>query len=211
VKPEQDRGKDPLPSSSTAREEAALTGLGRPADSALVQKAHTASAEAFVQPAGGELKTGSGTPQADNLAAARSNPVFTQVEGSIRWIIQNKSQEAELQLHPDSLGRVTIQLKVEGQEVHAHLWASEASSLPILQEHKASLEASLKEQGLNLGSFNLHFGARHDQSQTASQTWNMSHASKSFLSAEGKQEIPSRSADPGLLSSMDPHQIEVYA
>lgn len=82
-------------------------------------------------------------------------PVLQQVESGIRWMLRNASPGAELQLHPEALGRVRIELKVEGGEVHARLWASDPKSIPVLQENKAFLEVSLKEQGLNLGSFDL--------------------------------------------------------
>jgi flagellar hook-length control protein FliK len=202
--------KDSQPPSMKPREETAQVGLIRPEDSAQTQKAHTAPAEALAFPIGDGIKTASGSPHTETTVV-RPNPVFTQVEGSIRWILQNKAQGAELQLHPESLGRVIIQLRVEGQEVHARLWASEASSLPVLREHKAFLEASLKEQGLSLGSFDLHSGARNDQAQTAFQERAMANLSGSLPSSEVKQKIPTNGSNAGSLDSTDPHQIEVYA
>jgi hypothetical protein len=47
--------------------------------------------------------------------------------------------------------------------VHAKVWASEASTVPVLQDHKAMLEASLKQQGLTLGSFDLQHGRKDQQ------------------------------------------------
>ncbi len=202
--------KDPQAPAMKARAEAAQTSLIRPEDSAQTQRVHTSPAELLAPPIGEGIKTAPGATHAET-PAVRPHPVFTQVEGSIRWILQNKSQGAELQLHPESLGRMIIQLRVEGQEVHARLWASEASSLPILREHKAFLEASLKEQGLSLGSFDLHSGARHEQAQTASQERAMGNPSGSLLPAELKQEMPNKDLNKELLASLDPHQIEVYA
>ena len=91
--------------------------------------------------------------------------VLHQVENGIRWMLQNASPGAELQLHPEALGRVRIELKVEGGEVHARLWASDPKSIPVLQENKAFLEVSLKEQGLNLGSFDLRQHSNQPQPQ----------------------------------------------
>ena len=202
--------KDPQRPSMKLREEVAQTGLLRLEDSTQTQRAHTSPAEVLALPIGEGIKTAPGATRAET-PAVRPHPVFTQVEGSIRWLLQNKSQGAELQLHPESLGRMIIQLRVEGQEVHARLWASEASSLPILREHKAFLEASLKEQGLSLGSFDLYSGARHEQAQTASQERAMGNPSGSLLLAELKQEMPNKDLHRELLDSLDPHQIEVYA
>jgi flagellar hook-length control protein FliK len=101
------------------------------------------------------------------MPTKRQNPM-AQVDGTIRWLVKNQDQGAELQLHPESLGRVQIKLKVEGNVVHAKLWASEASAIPVMQEHRAFLEDSLKSQGLVLGSFDLQHGRRDDQAPTPS-------------------------------------------
>jgi len=100
-----------------------------------------------------------------------ASPLVTQVEGGLRWMLKGGSQEAQLQLHPDSLGQVTIHLRVEGGEVHARLWVTEASSVQAVQEGRPHLEASLKEQGLQLGSFDLQQGQRPFQEATATPTY----------------------------------------
>jgi flagellar hook-length control protein FliK len=99
----------------------------------------------------------------DTSQAAGEPTLASQVGGTIRWLVKNQDQSAELQLHPESLGRVQVSLKVEGTVVHAKVWASEASTVPVLQDHRASLEASLKSQGLTLGSFDLQHGHRQQQ------------------------------------------------
>ena len=174
------------------------------------QTAPTAPADAFGLALSQSLKAAAGQPRAESAAPSPAS-VFGQVDGSVRWILQKKGSSAELQLHPDSLGRVTIQLKVEGQEVHAKLWASEASTLPVLQEHKAFLEASLKEQGLNLGSFSLQTGTQQHQAQTAFQERAAGSASGRAVPSTVKQEIPSQTVQASGPDLLDPHQIEVYA
>lgn len=106
------------------------------------------------------------------VAAARPSLPMEQMEGSVRWILKNDQNSAELQLRPESLGKVQIQLKVEGNQVHAKVWASEASTVPLLESHRGMLESSLREQGLSLGSFDLHQGhgaPRQQMDQTAGQ------------------------------------------
>jgi len=202
-------GKDPQSSAWNAREGTSWAAMGKTAETGSARETQAAPAEGFAQPMAEALRPSSATPRTEPVPV-KSDPVFAQVEGSVRWILQNKSKEAELQLHPEALGRVTVQLRVEGQEVHARLWTSEASSMAVLQEHKASLAASLKAQGLSLGSFDLHFGARQDQPQTPSQAWNSGSYPRAAF-AEAKQEIPSRQAGPAPAEYLDPHQIEVYA
>jgi len=172
----------------------------------LVQKASPSAMD------GGQVTLAEGAPRIAPAVAhvaapapVRPGPLLNQVEGSIRWILQNKVQGAELQLHPESLGRMVISLRVEGQEVHARLWASEPTSLALLQDHKAFLQSSLREQGLNLGSFDLQSGARGDGAQTMSQE--RSPLGTASTLREPKQEMPIV-PEPDSAAS---HRIEVFA
>lgn len=153
------------------------------------------------------VKAGQAATRVEAPVAARPTPVFAQVEGSIRWILQTKSQGAELQLHPESLGRMTIQLRVEGQDVHARLWASEPASLAVLQDHKTFLEASLREQGLNLASFDLQSGTRGHDAQTFQQEPAAAGVPLGLSVPEILQEMPTSTH----LDSAEAHQIEIFA
>ena len=100
---------------------------------------------------------------AESSASTGQESLLSQVDGTIRWLVKNQDQGAELQLHPESLGRIQIKLNVDGTVVHAKVWASEPSAVPVLQDHRSFLEASLKSQGLTLGSFDLQQGRREEQ------------------------------------------------
>lgn len=139
--------------------------------------------------------------------AAPAHPVVIQVGDSLKWILRQASTSAELQLHPENLGKVTIQLKVEGTQVHAKVWATEASTLPVLQDHRAYLEVSLRQQGLHLGSFDLQQG--HRGHQPFGETPSRPAFAPPFeeKGALARQETPSTLA-PAFASS---HRIEVLA
>jgi flagellar hook-length control protein FliK len=189
--------------------EPAMTGLGKTENTApTVTKPSTQTQDAPLVPQLEGIKVAANSTSTVAAAAeVRASPVLAQVEGSIRWILQNKNQGAELQLHPDSLGRVIIQLRVDGQDVHAKLWASEASSMSVLQDHKAFLEASLKQQGLNLSSFDLQSGARGNGAQTMHQERAPVNLPQELPHLESEQDLPVV-LGPG---SLEAHQIEVYA
>lgn len=176
-----------------------------PAVSPTVTAKHAAPEAAALGPIE-TIRPAQATVRTEAAAPARPHPAATQVEGSIRWILQNKAQGAELQLHPEALGRVVIQLKVEGQEVHARLWASENSSLAVLQDHKAFLETSLKEQGLVLSTFDLQSGARGNSAQTAFQE-QAAPSPRTLPHLEVMQEMPTEFR----LDPSDPYRVEVYA
>jgi flagellar hook-length control protein FliK len=112
--------------------------------------------------ASGAVRVTPSTAAQAGLATPQKS-LLDQVDGTIRYLVKNQDQSAELQLHPESLGRVQISLKVEGTVVHAKVWASEASAIPVMQDHRSFLESSLKAQGMSLGSFDLQQGRKQDQ------------------------------------------------
>lgn len=132
-----------------------------------------------------------------------ASPV-TQVDGGLRWMLKGGAQEARLQLHPESLGQVTIHLKVEGGEVQARLWITEPASVRVVQEGRAHLEQSLKEQGLQLGSFDLQQGHRPFQEAPSAPAF---RDRAQPLVPLTRQEAPA-APSPSILN---PHHVELYA
>jgi|GEM_PF-3887056 len=146
-------------------------------------------------------------PSLESAQGTRANATFAQMDGTIRWLLKNQEKGAEIQLNPESLGRVVIKLRVEGGEVHARLWASEATTVPILQEQKTALEASLRQQGLTLGSFDLQQGRRGDDAPSTSQGSSSGFGAGIAESSRKKQDLPIPA--PALLGGA--HLIEVFA
>lgn len=131
-------------------------------------------------------------------------PPVVQVEGGLRWMLKGGAQEAHLQLHPESLGQVTIHLKVEGGEVHARLWITESASVQTIQEGRPHLELSLKEQGLQLGSFDLQQGQRPFQEAPSTSA---------FFERPTLDATPARQEAPAVpvASILNAHHVELYA
>jgi hypothetical protein len=119
-------------------------------------------------------------------------------------MLKGGAQEAQLQLHPESLGQVTIHLKVEGGEVHARLWVTEPASVQAVQEGRAHLEQSLKDQGLQLGSFDLHQGNRPFHEAPSAPAFREPTSAEPLIT---RQEAPSMS-QPSILNT---HHVELYA
>ena len=164
--------------------------------------AMAASTGTRIQP---PASTAGATPsQAPPPAPATTNPPMAQVEGGVRWMLRGGAQEAQLQLHPESLGQVTIHLRVEGGEVHARLWITDPASVQAVQEGRSHLEHSLREQGLQLGSFDLHQGHRPFQEAPPAP---MVPARRAPEAVTARQEPPAAPALPIL----NPHHVELYA
>jgi hypothetical protein len=150
--------------------------------------------------------------------AAQASPKFflppqapmAQLEGSVRWLLRTDAKGAEIQLHPENLGRVTVHLKVLGSEVHARIWATEAATLPMLKTHKAFLESSLKEQGLTLSSFDLQHGRGGQQAQgeTNKQNHHFAPPMRETWTGSGfRQEMPTQI----VAQHVDDGRVEIYA
>jgi len=147
------------------------------------------------------------SPVSNSPAVPAATATFAQVEGTVRWMLHNHEQAAELQLHPDNLGRITISLKVDGDAVHARIWASEPTTVAALQNHRDSLQQSLQQQGLNLGSFDLQSGNRGEDARSNSP------AQASAPIRELPREIESMQDVPMTTNAYlpNPHRIEFFA
>ena len=148
---------------------------------------------------------------------------MAQMDGSVKWMLRNEQQAAEIQLYPEHLGKVTIRLRVEGNEVHARVWASEASTLPVLKEHRAYLESSLKEQGLQLSSFDLQHGKggqqapdehRGGEGQNRPQGQHFHFGAQmieSWNGSEFRQELPTQATTQVAAQVQNGGRVELYA
>ena len=131
---------------------------------------------------------------------------ISQVEGSLKWMLRGDRQEARLQLYPESLGQVSIHLRVEGGEVHARLWVTEPTAIQLIQEGRPHLESALKQQGLHLGTFDLQQG--QGQFRQA-----MAHPSPSSFFLETTRVESTRQEEPivPLAVPLKGRHIEIYA
>ncbi len=71
----------------------------------------------------------------------------------LQWA--NGVSEARLRLHPEHLGEVTIDLRVEQGRVTAALRLDNPAAAEWIRGQRAELQASLGSQGLDLGSLEI--------------------------------------------------------
>ncbi|HJV22721.1 MAG TPA: flagellar hook-length control protein FliK [Holophagaceae bacterium] len=151
-------------------------------------------------------------PAAAPVAAAGTefkvptSPVVNQVETTLRWMVKGPVPEAKLQLHPENLGKVSIELKVSEGQVHAKVWVQEPAALQALQDGRANLEQALKQSGLQLGSFDLQQGgeASHHAPEPRAQQASGPKGDSALPTA--RQEAPA----PSPARAANPRRIELY-
>lgn len=76
--------------------------------------------------------------------------VVNQVRDSLVTTVEQSSREAHLQLAPPELGKLAIQLVVEGERIHAHIVAESADVGALIQSHLPELKQALHSHCLEL-------------------------------------------------------------
>ncbi|MBI5712067.1 MAG: flagellar hook-length control protein FliK [Chloroflexi bacterium] len=91
---------------------------------------------------------------------------------TIHRLMQVGASEVKMQLQPESLGRVDVQLTYDGGQVRVHLSAENSNTGALLQEHSHTLRAALVEAGVSVGQLTVnvgHGGAQHGRHFAAQQ------------------------------------------
>ncbi len=135
------------------------------------------------------------------------SPVVNQVEGTLRWMVKGAVPEARLQLHPESLGKVAIELKITEGQVHAKVWVQDPAAMQALQDGRASLEQALKQSGLQLGSFDLQQGGEASRQSPEPEARNARGSHGEPTRPTARQEAPA----VGGSRSANSRRIELYA
>lgn len=77
--------------------------------------------------------------------------------------IRNGAQRFEIRLDPPEMGKIDVQLEMEGKNVTARLTVERAETLDFLQRDQRALERALQQAGLNTDKANLQFSLKQDQ------------------------------------------------
>ena len=72
-------------------------------------------------------------------------------------------QRFEVRLDPPEMGRIDVQMEMEGKNVTARLVVERAETLDLLQRDARALERALQQAGLNADRANLQFSLKQDQ------------------------------------------------
>ena len=76
--------------------------------------------------------------------------LIEQINSQIRAVIDNETQSLAMQLHPESLGRMNVELVSRGGQITAQFEAENASVRAALEGHIAELRQSLEQRGLKV-------------------------------------------------------------
>lgn len=87
--------------------------------------------------------------------AGRATPLRQQLEHGInmglrlRWQQAPETVTVRLQLYPEELGEVRVELKFSGETLHARLQSARPATIEALREHLPALRLTLSDQGFS--------------------------------------------------------------
>ena len=76
--------------------------------------------------------------------------LIDQISSQVRAVVDNETQSLAMQLHPQSLGRLNVELVSKGGQVTAQFEAENASVRAALESHIAELRETLEQRGLRV-------------------------------------------------------------
>ncbi len=124
--------------------------------------------------------------------------IRNQVGDRIRFLIGTGRTEAEIDLRPPELGRLTIRLQVTDGKVHGIVQVESAQVKEILQAELPKLSAALAESGLDLASFDVSVA---DEKRGEQEEFLKRHAWKSSYADEGSSGTEQGEAEPVALAA----------
>ncbi len=112
--------------------------------------------------------TGSSKPEGlksiQQTVNSQKYDLFNQIVERAKMVLKDAQTEMEMTLKPESLGKLTLKLVSENGTVVANITTESYQVKQTIESNMAQLQNSLKEQGLNIGQFNVNVGQdkRHE-------------------------------------------------
>ncbi len=86
-------------------------------------------------------------------------PALHQLVDTISVLKQNGQTTVRLQLHPESLGQVLVQMHVHNGDVTVQMLAETGKAQSLIQNHLPELKAAFSAQGVSTGALNVSVGS----------------------------------------------------
>jgi flagellar hook-length control protein FliK len=82
------------------------------------------------------------------------------------------------------MGKIDVQLEMEGKNVTARLTVERAETLDLLQRDQRALERALQQAGLNTDKANLQFSLKQDQNGGQGQQFGQENGQQANLNGD---------------------------
>ena len=88
-----------------------------------------------------------------------SVPALQQIVQGVGMLVRKGETQIRLQLYPESLGQVLVQVTMGGGDISVHMLADTAAARAVIQDHLADLRTAFATQGLQLDGLSVSVGS----------------------------------------------------
>ncbi len=92
------------------------------------------------------------------LALSEKAAILSQLTAQFRGLQAGKVEQLRLQLHPESLGALQVELSLQKGSLVAHILTADPRVKDLLESNQALLRQSLAEQGFDVDGFSVDVG-----------------------------------------------------
>jgi flagellar hook-length control protein FliK len=120
-------------------------------------------------------------------------PALHQIVEKINLITRQGESEVRLQLHPESLGQVLIQLHLSNGDVSVRMLTETVQAQNLIQDHLAQLKAAFTAQGLPLNNLAVGIGSdasAFDMQRRQPNDWPQGAAHRQVTASTGEVSPP---------------------
>lgn len=103
-------------------------------------------------------------PETPTALSLQGDQVAQELGESVEWILDQKIQSARIRVSPDQMGTIDVEIRLEGDRVHAHFASTHAEVRQILNDSLPRLRELLGEHGMQLGQTDV---ASHSHDRAA--------------------------------------------
>lgn len=145
-----------------------------------------------------------------SAAGAVKVSLWEQIAAGIHRHVVVPHQEIrgfEIQLYPENLGKIKLNLRWESGQVHIQCQASEVITLDLLQQNLGQLRESLQESGISCGMMQMGLGEQHKEKKPKDE---VKLPLQAMSEAEEQESLPEAVAY-GVSKSSGVYQINLTA
>ena len=157
--------------------------------------------ETLKETAGVQARQAAQAPQRPAPAWQNQSTIFQQVQEKLQLGIKQGGGKVDMTLHPESLGRVQVHIRVEDGVMKTVLVADDAAVRDVLLNQQNDLKASLAQHGVKVGEFSVLLsndgqGGAWNSDNPSGSTRGEGSQSETEVQSEAAEAIPRRSVNP---------------
>ncbi len=116
--------------------------------------------------------------------------IMDHITGKLQMVIRSGLSDVRIHLRPESLGEVTMRIRMEGGVVLGKIEVQNQQVKEIMERNLPMLKDALAQQNLNTGSFEITINSGHGRQSGGSlqSPWHEGETAEGSLNNQGKEE-----------------------